>query len=126
MPEASVKVNCKNSKDPECRGCIEDSENGEGVHSPAESERANLLGKCSWLQGSMEHPVDIGIMYLLICGWVNFLQQCPFTAMYHRKHSCSLKIWELCQEKRRPRKMLSLGPYCESWVKRGKGQEGLR
>lgn len=47
--EVFVKVNCKNLKDFECRGCIEDSENGEGVRSFVESERVSLLGKCSWL-----------------------------------------------------------------------------
>ena len=45
--------------------------------------------------------------------------------MDHRESFCSPKIGEFCQETKRARKLMSLGPCHPSWMKRDMNQEGL-
>lgn len=87
LSEASMKVNCKNSKGLAWPGCIGDLENGEGVHGPAESERVSLLEEFSGLLGTVEHQVGIGVMYLLItvAGWL-------FSSKFHLLQCTTAKV----------------------------------
>lgn len=114
-------MNCKNSKGSEGGGRTGDLENGGGVRDPAEGVREGLLETGSGFLGTVEHPV-VGVV-TNHCGWMTFPQQYPLPVMYHRKGSHLPRIWEFCQEKRRAKKLMSLGLFHQSWVKKDMNQE---